>query len=797
MKKALLILLALTMIMSMAVIAPIGVAAEELTVGSVAADYKPEGTAVTTAEEFAKMDAAGKYYLAADITISESYEGSFTGVFDGNGHTINTTATLFLNLNGTVKNLTVTGSIVDVAEHSPKYSAVVARTAAYEGNTVIDNVCNKASMKSEFNGMGSMVGRGANGSEFTLTITNSENYGSITTFFAASANNDSGGFVASFNGTRKIAEAHLIIENCANYGTVNAYGRPGGIVGNCDTSAIIKNCTNNGKVQAIDNYCGGIAGRLGNDDNTGAEFVVEGCVNNGPVNYNGAKTAQIGGMVGYVGNAKKITFKDCVNNGDITATPAPGQGANVGGMTGGNKDSKVADTAGTITFENCVNNGNITITNFEGTVYVGGIAARNSNTQFAVYKNCVNNGDITSSAIPGKTAKAAGVVAYVKYDINMANCINNGDIVAGQNAGGLIGDTDSKATKNTILTACGNTGSVTGTNQVGGLIGYAYAGTARGPELKYCFNSGDVTGAKYVAGFIGYTNNAVGGISYSYVGGKMTNTTPATGVATGDAVVRRTEYTFQDGGVDYYFYAPIDGNVTISGNVVTIDALTAGFGAATLVVGGETAVSGSVYKFVNGADTYYFIASKAGAITISGTTAKVADSAQNVTKINSTEVKVFDHRINTMALVWCDRLAMPIDEDTIFIEEDAAGLDYAMGACNTISNLGGTSDSMTKYTAAQFASGEVAYMLNQKIGADIFMQNLMPDIMVVDEYPTTDATHAKVIMSGLGYTNLLFPINPDCTPDTGDATIYVVVALAVSAVALAGLVVFKKRKIRD
>ena len=68
MKKALVILLALTMVMSMMAIAPIGVAAEdEVAIGSVAADYKPEGTAIKTAEEFAAMDPAGTYYLAYQI----------------------------------------------------------------------------------------------------------------------------------------------------------------------------------------------------------------------------------------------------------------------------------------------------------------------------------------------------------------------------------------------------------------------------------------------------------------------------------------------------------------------------------------------------------------------------------------------------------------------------------------------------------------------------------------------------------------------------------------------------------
>ena len=111
MKKALVILLALTMVMSMFAMVPASAADEELAVGQVAADYKPEGEAIKTADDFYNMKADGKYYLDADITIDDSYYDSFTGTFDGNGKTITTSATIFDYLDGTVKNLTVSGAV--------------------------------------------------------------------------------------------------------------------------------------------------------------------------------------------------------------------------------------------------------------------------------------------------------------------------------------------------------------------------------------------------------------------------------------------------------------------------------------------------------------------------------------------------------------------------------------------------------------------------------------------------------------------------------------------------------------
>ncbi len=789
MKKALLILLALTMVMSMMVVAPISAsAAEEIAVGSVAADYKPEGTAVATAEEFAAMAADGKYYLSADITLTQSYENSFTGTFDGNGHTINTTATLFINLDGTVKNLTVTGAVEDSALHDPKkFSGVVSRYAAFNADTVIENVCNQASMTSQYNGMGSMVGYGGNNSGNTLTVKNCANYGALTTFFSASANYDSGAIVGYFEGTTNSATIELFIDGCVNYGTVNAYGRPGGILGYSQSSASLKNCENNGKIQAIDNYCGGIAGRLGGT-NAAAVFVVENCVNNGTVNYNGAKTAQLGGMVGYLSASKTVTFKNCTNNGDLSATDS---GANIqaGGMVGGGEDKNITTTKGTITFENCVNNGSLNVTAWQKDGYAGGLVGRNYSHMNTIAKNCVNNGDIIVTA-SGSTNRVAGMFGYVKYDVTMENCINNGDIASNRHAAGMIGYADDKGTHSLNITSCGNTGNITSKDQAGGLIAYMKAGNTRGPAITYSFNAGNVVGQGWAGGLIAYLNAGTGKVSYSYVGGSVSNPTPATTVASGDAVKAKTQYTFNVGGTDYYFYVPMDGVVTISGTTVTVDTFTALLTGAATANNGDTAAKQTFYSFAGG----YFVTETAGAIAIDGTNVTVGGKAVDVF---SGEIPVFTHRINSWAVLWDNNRSMDIDTATIYIEDGAAGIDYSMGSSNKWCLIGGISDSMTKYDAADFASGKIAYMLNTAAGKNVFYQNLLSAIFVVDAYPTTDSTHAVVMESSGSYTNQLFEINPDVTPSTGDATVYVVVALGVSALALAGLAISKKRKVRN
>ena len=80
MKKTLSIILVLAMALSMCALS---VSAEDVLLIA-PAPSAPQGTAITSAAEFAAMDPAGTYYLANDIAISEPYASTFTGTFDGN-----------------------------------------------------------------------------------------------------------------------------------------------------------------------------------------------------------------------------------------------------------------------------------------------------------------------------------------------------------------------------------------------------------------------------------------------------------------------------------------------------------------------------------------------------------------------------------------------------------------------------------------------------------------------------------------------------------------------------------------
>lgn len=729
MKKALLILLALTMMMSMVVIAPIGASAadEEVAIGSVAADYKPEGTAVATAEDFAAMKADGKYYLSADIMVSATYMNDFTGTFDGNGHTITTSVTIFDKVDGTVKNLIVAGSVVvDACE--TKTTAVVARVGASTADATFDNILNLAPISADSYGLAAIVGNnggtsGGNGAEFVLTIKNCTNGANITS--NAQSNNDSGSMIGMFDG-KTGDKAQLVIDNCVNYGTVMAGGRPGGIAGNIDTSANITNCVNYGDVKAIFNYCGGIVARVG-QGGPEATFKIENCINYGSLSQSNSKetgkTAQLGGICGYAGKNTNVTFKDCVNNGKIGPSEEVVVNSNYGGIFGTAESGALS-----LVFQNCVNNGDVTVELAAGKeVTAGGIAAKvGGNTKVLKFENCTNHGDVVV-----RGGKNDGSKAYV---------------------GGITGWIKLNTTEQALISKCTNTGDVTvedvvDTAEASGIAGYVWGSTKKGGvKIEYCTTTGSVSGSQWVAGLIAYVNCNRVDISYCVVAGTFTNSQKIEKAKENEELNSRQQYAYEYNSETYYFYAPK--KAVINGSNLTYN------------------------KDENGTK---------GTIDLT----KTASKAPVGTYLWWNESQKVDEKKANVS--------------TIYVEEGSLQAAYI---CGDGYSVGLTTKALTKtYKETQFESGEVAYLLNTAAGKDVFYQNLHAWVFggqYVDEYPIPDSTHAKVISTSAGqYDNELFEMNPDCTPATGDATIYVAAALVVSALALGGLVVAKKKKVRD
>ena len=179
---------------------------------------------------------SGNYILTNDIDLSiinwtpiGTEDESFIGTFDGNGHkitglTIDNTDSEALGLfgyvdsGGTVKNLTVSGSVIDTGR-------CVGGVVGYNVAGTVENCCNTGEVSGGVEIVGGVVGFNESG-----TVKNCYNTGEVS--------GDVGftGGVVGYNvaGT---------VENCYNTGKVSDDGSAGGVIGWIITgSGTVTNC---------------------------------------------------------------------------------------------------------------------------------------------------------------------------------------------------------------------------------------------------------------------------------------------------------------------------------------------------------------------------------------------------------------------------------------------------------------------------------------------------------------------------------------------------------------------------
>lgn len=340
------------------------------------------------------QDQTGKYFkMTANIDLggegnpweSIGKDGkSFTGTFDGAGHTI---SGLYLNFNsiggadrgaglftmvgegGSVKNLTVEGEIGPTGLRGPSIGGVVG---VNNGGTI--SSCT-----------GSVVVNG--GADFSV--------GGVV-----GAN--SGGTISSCTGS-------VVINGNANFSV-------GGIVGSSD-SGTIENCrSTNICITRYGNYIGGIVGQNNS--------TVENCENTGKVTVGGK--GLIGGIVGRANGGSKVS--NCRNSGDISANK---EGNSItGGIVGENYGAVLK----------CYNTSAVTGA-VTGDGATGGIAGRNVSENGgpgSTVENCYNIGDVSGSGDVG------GVVGHNNSNVNVyistvKNCYNTGKVTGTGNLGGAVG----------------------------------------------------------------------------------------------------------------------------------------------------------------------------------------------------------------------------------------------------------------------------------------------------------------------------------------------------------------------
>lgn len=217
------------------------------------------------------------------FTIGSLVNSPFKGTFNGNGYKISgITKSLFNFATGTIKNLTLEGSVTGKAAAFVENNTNEARSV---GPLTIENCVNKANINAD-------NVSGSNGS--TLGI---------------------GAFLG-----KTVVQNVYIIKNCINYGNIesNVTAYIGGIAG--DVSANIINCINYGNIKSTrmssSERTGGIAGNKAN---------IENCINFG--NVSGTVAGGIMGGSSYYDTSTQKAV-NCVNMGKIEGTgsnPSVGQ----------------------------------------------------------------------------------------------------------------------------------------------------------------------------------------------------------------------------------------------------------------------------------------------------------------------------------------------------------------------------------------------------------------------------------------------------------------------------------------
>lgn len=229
-----------------------------------------EGT-VSSAKEFAAMDASGSYTLTKDIIVTEPYASDFSGTFDGNGHTVT---------------LDITASTANVGLFSKLAGGAVVRNVITAGSVTATGK----------NNVGGIAGV-ADTELGAITISNCKNEAAIE------GNKVVGGILGGCTED----DYALTISACANEGNISGTRNIGGICGTLENAHFIKNCYNSGTVTG--STIGGILGRGARGSSSTTDTpILENCYNVGNIVYSNTNGSAIVGT----GYAKKpVEVKNC------------------------------------------------------------------------------------------------------------------------------------------------------------------------------------------------------------------------------------------------------------------------------------------------------------------------------------------------------------------------------------------------------------------------------------------------------------------------------------------------------
>ena len=353
-------------------------------------------------------DPSARYVLIADIDmtgIAYAPTGVFSGTFDGVGHTVRgLTTSLFHEVTGTVRNLTVEANIVAFPSLGLEYYGIVANHLKDKGEITLVTV--SGSVNALTHGtqidLGGIVGVARGEAVIRDCVNRATVVGN-----AVYGEGSTGGIVGSAIETATVVD-------CVNHGAVTA-PFVGGIAGHYASSKTVEGLSNDGAITATSDHAGGLIGYVA------ANVTLLESSNTGKVDGK----SYVGGLIGYAKGNALVT--DCHSDADVT-----GAGSYVGGLignVGGAVDVTGCSTEGILGanaeaggFFGYIGSGSIadstsamavTATNH----YVGGFVGRSSGA--LTISTCRTSASVLGAASVGKYVGAAGscTISGVSVDI--------------------------------------------------------------------------------------------------------------------------------------------------------------------------------------------------------------------------------------------------------------------------------------------------------------------------------------------------------------------------------------------
>ena len=351
------------------------------------------------------------------------------------------------------------------------------------------------------------------------------------------------------------------------------------------------------------------------------------------------------------------------------------------GYVGSGGTVKNLTVSGTVSGSNHVggvvgenNGGTVENCAFDGSVSgkgigIGGVVGQNSN---GTVENCSNTGTVS-----GNDAIAVGGVAGWNNDGPVTNSYNTGEVSGtGVYIGGVVGFNNTGAVE-----SCSNTGEVSGTGTgIGGVVGENYYSST----VTNCYSTGTVHGSESVGGVAG--NNANSTVENSYNTGAVSGT----GTGIGGVVGENRSNNANSNPINPLINSTIE-NCYNTGKVSGSESVGG-------VVGENDSNSNGIIVRANSTVTNCY---STGDVSGTGNCigGVVGENRSNGTLANSTV------------------------ENCYYLQTEG-------GPANGIGSGTGTAEPKT---SAQFASGEVAWLLQDGQDSDIWGQTLTGE--TPDRYP--------------------------------------------------------------